>query len=339
MRTKFKDVNGIDWFSGALMNGIWRGPLLRDVLLKAGVAIEGEAHAVFSCIQTECEDDSYYGASIELERVMDHDKFVILGLEVPSFPFCGNSSRHHVTIANCFALLKLNGKPLSIHHGFPVRVIIPGVAGARWVKWLDRVTVQRCESNNYYQKQDYKILPPHVETAEQAMANWHLYPAMQLMPINSVIAIPASSSVIVPDFEGKVTVAGYAVPHGDDGPVSKVEISLNRGKTWEETEIVLENPTRWSWAIWRTRIDVKRLIEDDPNSKEKSKCIWSRCWDKGGNVQDGKCQWNWRGVGYNGFGESKNMIIRLLDHTVDSAQELVNGVKHMKLSSPQSVSS
>lgn len=290
------------------MNGTWRGPLLRDVLLRAGVSIEGDAHVALSCHKTLVQDDYYYGGSIELSRVMDPDKSIILALE-------------------------LNGKTLSINHGFPVRAVLPGIAGARWVKWLDRVTVQRDESNNYYQQQDYKILPPHVETKAQAMENWHLVPAMQLMPINSVICTPESGDTIEPDAEGKVIVAGYAVPAGDDGPVTKVEISLDKGETWEEANIVQETPTRWSWALWMTKVDVRRLL---PSDGESSKRIWSRAWDRGGNFQDGKCQWNYRGVGYNGYGEVKNMVIKgISKQTVEN--ELVNGVAKLDIGPVASV--
>lgn len=303
MRTEFKEVNGIDWYSGAVMNGVWRGPLLRDVVLKAGISIEGEAHVAFSCLQTLVQDDWYYGGSINLARVMDPDKSIILALE-------------------------LNGKTLSINHGFPVRAVLPGIAGARWVKWLDRITIQRNESNNYYQQQDYKILPPHVETKEQAMENWHLVPAMQLMPINSVICTPETGDEIQPDAEGKVVVAGYAVPAGDDGPVTKVEISLDRGKTWEETDIVQEPPTRWSWALWGTKVDVRRLLPAEGG--ESSKRIWCRAQDKGGNTQDGKCQWNYRGVGYNGYGEVKNLTIKGIENQpVERA--LVSGMTNLAI--------
>ena len=252
MRTEFKEVNGIDWFAGAVMNGIWKGPLLRDVLLKAGLAISGNAHVAFSCTQTLVQDDWYYGGSIDLARCMDQDKQVILGLEVDHFPPLNPS-------AQLISLGQLNGKVLNVNHGFPVRAVMPGIAGARWVKWLDRVTVQRHESNNYYMQQDYKILPPQVTTKEQAMAHWHLVPPLQFMPVNSVVATPASGSVVIPDKDGMVEVSGYALPQGDDGPVVKVELSLDMGQSWEEVEIVLGTPTRWSWALWRTRVSVERL--------------------------------------------------------------------------------
>lgn len=194
--------------------------------------------------------------------------------------------------------------------------------------------MQRQESNNFYMQHDYKILPPHVTTKELAMQHWHLVPPMQLMPINSIIATPSSGSVIMPDpKDGKIEVGGYALPQGDDGPVTKVEISLDRGTSWEEAEIVLEKPTRWSWAIWKARVDITRLIDD--SGAESSKRIWSRCWDKGGNLQTGDCGWNWRGVGYNGYGESKNMKLIGLDAQHrdggNVANNLAKGMQQMAL--------
>lgn len=95
MRERVKEVNGVDWFDGAVMNCVWRGPLLRDVLLKAGVENErdvdangeiggskGELHVQFACRATEVQDDSWYGSSVPLSRVMNPEMDVILALEV-----------------------------------------------------------------------------------------------------------------------------------------------------------------------------------------------------------------------------------------------------------------
>ena len=49
MRTRIKEVQGIDWFDGAIMNCIWEGPRLRDILLRAGVKYDnGKQHSSIS---------------------------------------------------------------------------------------------------------------------------------------------------------------------------------------------------------------------------------------------------------------------------------------------------
>lgn len=84
MRTLLKEVDGIDWGDGAVMNCKWSGPMLKDILKKAGPKIPGgqKGHVAFASFQTECQDDTWYGGSIELERALRDDADVLLALEV-----------------------------------------------------------------------------------------------------------------------------------------------------------------------------------------------------------------------------------------------------------------
>jgi sulfite oxidase len=295
MRTKIKEVQGIDWFSGAVMNCRWKGPLLRDVITKAGINTnlinratgDYKGHAAFACYEQQVQEDSWYGSAIGLQRAMDADAEVIIALE-------------------------MNAEPLTAEHGAPVRIIVPGVAGARSVKWLNRITIQQEDSMNFYQQHDYKVLPPEAVDKESAENYWHQLPPMMDMPINSIIGIPDDGEVIKANEEGLVDARGYALPHGNDGPVRKVEVSGDNGKTWTEAQLNFggygcldseesRRKIKWAWCLWNAKVKVE---------KGKGQGILCRATDVGGNTQEEQqSTWNLRGVGYNGWGRVSNLTV------------------------------
>ncbi|KAI1335670.1 Oxidoreductase, molybdopterin-binding domain-containing protein [Xylariaceae sp. FL0016] len=275
MRTWLKEVDGIDWGDAALMNCRWRGPRLCDILNAAGVTADAQTgHVAFACRSTETQNDSWYGASVELERAVAKDRDIIVTLE-------------------------RNSEPLTPNHGAPARIIVPGVAGARSVEWVDRITVQQTESSNFYQNRDYKVLPEKVENADEAEEYWQQIPALQDMPVNSVITSPRSSDSITADDEGMITIRGYAVPGGCHGPIAKVDVSSDEQKTWTEATIH-DCPGKWSWALWSIK------LRADRGTKMR---LFSRATDQSGDQQTAEPKWNLRGVAYNGYGESRNVTI------------------------------
>ena len=279
MRTLLKEVNGLDWGDAAVMNCRWKGAWLRDILRRAIVDVkEGqEAHVAFSCSKTSVQHANWYGGSIELERALSKE-------------------------ADVLVVLEMNGKPLPVNHGFPVRIIVPGVSGCRSVKWLDRITVQLQESENLYQRYDYKRLPPEATDVEAAKKYWEQTPALQDMPVNSIIAKPHTGGVVARDSSGAFQVKGYALPHGDHGPVIKVEVSADDGKTWEKARIVAGGgkDCKWCWALWELEICLE---------KSQGRRLLSRATDAGGNVQNADPVWNLRGVGYDGYGEVRDLTV------------------------------
>lgn len=193
----------------------------------------------------------------------------------------------------------MNSQSLSPEHGAPVRVIVPGVAGARSVKWLDRLTVQSSESNNHYQQRDYKILPEEAVDSVAAQKYWNVSPAIQDMPINSVIGLPRNGEAVELNPDGTILVQGYALPEGHHGPVVKVEVSADDGQTWIDAELSAET-SKWAWALWRARVKLE---------KGGRRRLLSRAMDKSGNVQRANPVWNLRGCNYNGYGESRDLKV------------------------------
>ncbi|KAL4782787.1 Oxidoreductase, molybdopterin-binding domain-containing protein [Aspergillus varians] len=284
MRTMLKEVEGIDWGDAAVMNCKWKGPRLRDILRRAGVhQAQSGLHVAFSSYQVQCQEDKWFGGSVELERGLSENTEVILALE-------------------------MNGSPLQPKHGYPVRVVLPGIAGARWVKWLDRITVQDEESTNFYQRRDYKVLPEEAVDKEAAEAFWDRTPAISEVSINSVVAVPEDNETVYLADSGKLEVKGYAVPQGSDGPVINVQVSGDGGRNWVDAQIGESGPDnltgrakKWCWVLWRAEVEIEIGAGRE---------VVSRAVDAGGNRQTEHTQWNLRGVGYSGYGRARNLTVR-----------------------------
>lgn len=170
------------------------------------------------------------------------------------------------------------------------------------MKWLDRITVQDAESQNFYQRHDYKILPPDVTDKSEAEKYWDTVSALQDMPVNSVIGFPESGDTVRIGRDGTLEVKGYALPHGPDGPVVKVEVSVDDGVSWQEAELSSDQngDGRWAWVLWQARV----MFSVGRNRK-----ILSRATDKGGSMQEKDPAWNLRGVAYNGYGEVRDLTV------------------------------
>jgi sulfite oxidase len=124
MRTEIKEVQGIDWYDGAVMNCVWKGPRLKDVILTAGVkdvlrvrhdspeasgdsATEYEdvqetwkGNVVCACYESPCQDSPDYGGSITLERAMLDSGDCILALEVRLQQNFSTLNRTHPNASN-----------------------------------------------------------------------------------------------------------------------------------------------------------------------------------------------------------------------------------------------
>ncbi|KAK9766613.1 hypothetical protein K7432_004180 [Basidiobolus ranarum] len=271
---KVKKVKGVIWGPGTVGNAVWAGARLCDVLRAAGVSMDlsnpivSQLHVSFEAYG-KSEEDTCYGSSIPLEMAINPANDVLLAYE-------------------------MNGCELTRDHGFPCRVIVPGVIGARSVKYLRKITIQNEESQSFYQKMDYKVLPPYVNE-DNANEWWDKMAALQEMIIQSVICEPCSGQVLPP---GPVTIRGYALCGGGKG-VDRVDVSVDNGQTWLETT-KYQAATRskyYAWCLWTTTVD---SIPDGGK-------IICRAFDTCGNTQPEFPIWNFRGVMNNSWFVVENL--------------------------------
>jgi sulfite oxidase len=242
----------VPWGADAISTARWRGVRLADILDVAGVAPDAR-HVAFSGMdQARVEDDTVaFGASIPLEKALHPEVLLV-----------------HT----------MNDAPLPREHGFPVRVLVPGYVGARSVKWLRDITVQREPSTNYFEAHDYKWFPPEVTAA---VADWSHTKPIEEIPLNAVICTPRDGEL---RRTGPTLVQGYAIA-GEAAPVQRVELSLDGGATWTEADV--GESDRWSWCYWEATVDLPRGDRE----------IVVRAWDAAGRTQpaDVRSLWNFKG--------------------------------------------
>ena len=247
-------VSGDPWSAGAIGTGVWRGVRLLDVLIEAGIEEDTARHVAFEgldMVATE-EGETCYGASIPIDKALGEE--VVLATH-------------------------LNGEPLSPLHGAPLRVMVPGYAGVRSVKWLNRITVQAEPSANFHQQRDYKLFSPQ---RRSETVDFDAGLTIQDMPLNSAICEPATGAVLK---AGRTRIAGWAI--AGERRVARIDVSGDGGANWICATIEDREPSPFTWTFWHATID---LAEGDHE-------IVVRAVDSAGQSQPSRPQdvWNFKG--------------------------------------------
>lgn len=169
-------------------NALWKGASLRDLLNRAG--IKGSATELI----LRARDG--YSDSVPLKRALAEG--TILAWE-------------------------MNGAPLAKQHGFPARVIVPGIYGMKNVKWLTELEVASFDYKGYWQSRGW---------SDEA-----IYKTM------SRIDVPRAGPVDpAHPYLGGIAFAG-------DQGIKAVEVSLDGGKTWRRA-MVKPALSPYTWVLW-----------------------------------------------------------------------------------------
>ena len=171
-------------------NATWRGISLKKLLLESGADEETARDVVFRGIDG-------YDDSIPFERAMQDDVML--------------------------AFL-MNGEKLPKEHGFPIRLIVPGLYGIKNVKWIVEIEVYPGDYKGYWQRKGWTD-DGTIKIFSRIDSPGH-YQALRGPEQN---------------FRG--------IAFGGPNSISKVEVSFDAGKTWNNCEI--EPPmSPYSWVIW-----------------------------------------------------------------------------------------
>lgn len=166
-------------------------------------------------------------------------------------------------MADALLAWELNGAPIPLAHGGPLRLIVPGYTGVNSIKYIKRLAFTAQETDARIMSHGYRISPPGAQGAPSQ-------PSVQEMNVKSWINGPTAETSLK---AGDMQVHGVAF--GGLQGVAKVEVSLDGGKTWNLARFV--GPDLGKYA-WRQFALAARL----PSGNHVLAC---RATDTAGNVQ------------------------------------------------------
>ncbi len=171
---------------------IWTGTRLKDILAKAGGMKPGAKEVYITAA------DGYY-ESVVMSDVMDDRTLLVY---------------------------EMNGQPLAVEHGFPLRIYIPNHFGMKQPKWITSLEVIDHQATGYWVERGWNIeaIPPTTSVIDAIDAEG-FDPQTGLLPVGGI---------------------AYAGARG----ISKVEVQVDEGP-WAEAELRTPALSPLTWVQWR----------------------------------------------------------------------------------------
>jgi DMSO/TMAO reductase YedYZ molybdopterin-dependent catalytic subunit len=265
-RSKFQPrVPGGQWGHGAMGSAKWTGVPLRELLDAA--KIKPDAQFVQFQGLDQGKGPEGHGS---------HEFLKSLELRNP-------------VVDDCIVAYAMNGEPLPMLNGFPVRLVVPGYFATYWMKGLSWIRVLDKPDENFWMKTGYRVpdTPRGNTTPEEIKAG-----SVKTVPINRM---PVRSFIVTPDDETKlvsqlpITIRGIAF--SGYGSVNKMDVSINESfsavsglttKSWIAADLG-DDHGEYSFRTWS-------CIWTPP--KPGRYFIFARATDGKGNIQPDDGVWN-----------------------------------------------
>ena len=246
-------VPGGEWANGAMGNARWTGVRLKDVLDRAGVKA-GALQVRFNGLDTGV---------------------------VPQTPdFMKSLAIDHARDGEVMIAYAMNGEPLPLLNGFPLRLVVPGWYATYWVKMLNDIEVLDKPDDNFWMTKAYLI-------PDTPLAN--IVPGqkdVKMVPINRML--PRSFFTNVQD--GAVLKVGHTtivrgIAFGGDAALAKVLFSADSGGRWQEARLGADHG-KYSFRRWEVPLRLS-----SPGAHK----LLVKASNTAGSAQPDRANWNGAG--------------------------------------------
>jgi DMSO/TMAO reductase YedYZ molybdopterin-dependent catalytic subunit len=215
-------VPGVQWGSGAMGNALWKGVRLKDVLAKAGLRKEAVEVVVRGTDVPALEKTPAFVKSIPLWKALDD---------------------------NTLIAYEMNGQPLPLLNGAPVRLVVPGWTATYWMKHLATIDAVTKPFDGFWVKSAYRIPTGKFPLTQHFLTQMtEVNEPITEMVVNSVIAAPLLGQTARAgkplEIRGVAWDAGYGI--------SRVDVSSDVGDSWRAASLGKEQG-RFGFRTWSFR--------------------------------------------------------------------------------------
>ncbi len=238
-------AKGNQWTTGAVGCPEWTGVRLKDVLEDVGIASD----AVYI---------GYYGKDVHISGDQNQ---VVISRGVPVNKALEDES---------LIAWALNGDPLPLMNGFPLRLVFGGWPASTSGKWLQKIVVRdKIHDGPKMGGQSYRVpcepVAPGTDVPDEEMC------IIESMPVKSLITYPKTGGILRDTKNLSLRGKAWA----GDFLVTDVEVSIDFGSSWKSATLRPPN-NRLAWQLWEAEVSFPQ---------EGYYEIWARATDENGKKQ------------------------------------------------------
>jgi len=246
-------VAGGQWANGAMGNARWRGVRLKDVLDRAGVragTVQVRFNGLDSGVISQTPD---FMKSLAIDHARDGEVMIAYAM---------------------------NGEPLPLLNGFPLRLVVPGWYATYWVKMLSAVTVLDKADDNFWTTKAYLIPDTPFANILPGQKDVRMIPINRMVPRSFFTRVEDGAVLRV---EQTTIVRGIAF--GGDAGLAKVLFSSDAGNRWQQARLGPDHG-KYGFRQWEAPL---RLPSPGPHK------LMIKAINTAGIAQPDQANWNGAG--------------------------------------------
>jgi DMSO/TMAO reductase YedYZ molybdopterin-dependent catalytic subunit len=214
-------VPGGQWANGAMGNALWTGVRLKDVLEYAGVR-SGSVAVRFAGLETGV---------------------------IPQTPkFLKSLSIDHALDGEVMVAYAMNGDPLPVVNGYPLRLVVPGWYATYWMKMLVDIEVLDKPDDNFWTSKAYLVPDNHFANVHPGETGFKQIPINKMLPRSFFTNLQSGAML---NTGQTATVRGIAF--GGFNALKQVQFSADAGRTWTPAHLGADHG-RYSFRQWQTTV-------------------------------------------------------------------------------------